>query len=358
MPVPKVLSDDQIYNRLIDEFGQNNDADKRPGRVLISAPYMMPNITSFKRFFEERGHEVIMADVEERLEEEDLEKYAGKYDVAMIGDDRYSPKIVESCGARALCKWGTGIDSIDLAACQKAGIRVHNTPDAFSTPVAESILGAILAFNRTIIQSTNLMRTTNAAESWVKLPGKTIREAKIAIVGMGNVGSELQRLLLAIGAGTVHPIITYDILEERREESRRAGYSNFFGTGTYRASPVGSLQEVLESQPDFLCMTCCQTGENVGMIGEDELKTLPNHTIVINMARGRLIQETALIEALANGQIGGAALDVFWDEPLSEDSPLRTLPNVLLSSHNANSSPEHWLRVHVNTVRNALYYIE
>ena len=76
------------------------------------------------------------------------------------------------------------------------------------------------------------------------------------------------------------------------------------------------------------------------------------------MARGRLINEQHLIHELQKKRLGGAALDVFWDEPLAQDSPLRSMPNVLLTSHNANSSPACWQRIHINTIRNALPYLE
>ncbi len=351
--IPHVHSDTEIYKALKTHFGSGPSGPPGPpgplGRVLISAPYMMPNIDAFRKFFEERGHEVIVADVQERLEVQDLERYHGRYDVALIGDDRYTQEVLRRCGAKALSKWGTGIDSIHLQTAKELGISVHNTPDAFSEPVAESILAAILAFNRTIVQSSALMHGSalmqgDPVDAWVKIPGKTLSEISVGIIGLGNVGRALLRKLLALGG--CEKIVTYDILGEIPLED------------TEGFCQLDSLHELLNSDLDFLITACCQTENNVGMIGADELAKLPNRAVVINMARGRLVNEQDLVAALQEGSIAGAALDVFWDEPLPGDSGLRIMPNVLLTSHNANSSPKYWLKVHINTIRNALPYLE
>lgn len=317
--------------------------------VLISAPYMMYNIQAFTQYLTECGLTVIVADVQERLEETELLEYKGQYDVALIGDDRYSAKVLDQTtnkeGDRrllGLCKWGTGIDSIDLEVANLAGIKVLNTPDAFSEPVAESILGAILAFNRTLLASSHMLHTDKT--SWVKIPGKTLFETRIGIIGFGNVGRALSRKLLLLGIGS---IMVYDIIP-----GLVAQYRDIDGLFLGRIVQVTNLVDLLGSKLDFLVIACCQTKDNIGMIGEAELQLLDANCVLINMARGRLVDETALVKSLTENRIKGVALDVFWDEPLGSESALRDCPNAILTSHNANTSPHYWLKVHENTIRN------
>ncbi len=107
--------------------------------VLVTAPYILPIFDRFRPLFERYGLELIIpGEVEERLEEADLLKLAGSYDAALCGDDRYTARALEACAPRlkVISKWGTGIDSIDRAAAARLGIKVCNTPNAFTMPVA------------------------------------------------------------------------------------------------------------------------------------------------------------------------------------------------------------------------------
>lgn len=355
--IKKVHTDKEILDSLEEIFPLSLSIEDSPKyTVFISAPYMMPNIEAFKTFFENRKINVLLPDecdrTKERLEEADLLRYIGKYDIALIGDDRYTAHIIRlgfnGKGKKliGLMKWGTGIDSIDQDAARECNVVIKNTPDAFSEPVAESILGAILSFNRGLLSSTSMMQQNKG--SWVKIPGKTINETTFGIIGLGNVGRATAKKLLVLGASQ---ILTYDVIGKIDLGFDRSGIIR----------QEGSMNAVLDSNPDFLLITCCQTKDNIKMIGTSEIRRLnKGKTVLINMARGSLIDETALIDALQNTddpnkpRLAGAALDVFWDEPLPADSVLRSLPNVILTSHNANSSPLYWLKVHLNTVRNTL----
>jgi D-3-phosphoglycerate dehydrogenase / 2-oxoglutarate reductase len=248
-----------------------------------------------------------------------------------------------------LMKWGTGIDSIDHDAASKYNVIIKNTPDAFSEPVAESILGSILSFNRGLLSSTRMMQQLqNSSEPlktvWVKVPGKTLPETTFGIIGFGNVGKAIARKLLKLGAKS---ILTYDILGEMDFPEHENGN---------RLWQLKSMNEVLDSNPDFLLITCSGNKDNIKMIGRHELSRLnKGKTVIINMARGSLLDEPEMIKALQGFEgicLKGAALDVYWDEPLPADSALRNLPNVILTSHNANSSPLYWLKVHLNTIKN------
>jgi D-3-phosphoglycerate dehydrogenase len=117
-------------------------------------------------------------------------------------------------------------------------------------------------------------------------------------------------------------------------------------------------KEELLKQSDFVSINCDLNPTSYHLMDEARFARMKDTAIVINTARGPVVKEEALIRALENGKIGGAALDVFEEEPLPEDSPLRKMNNVLLAPHNANSSPEAWERVHQATIRNLLEELE
>jgi D-3-phosphoglycerate dehydrogenase len=122
----------------------------------------------------------------------------------------------------------------------------------------------------------------------------------------------------------------------------------FIGRHRLRMVPLSELL----AQSDFVSLNCDLNPSSLRLIGEDELSRMRPTAVLINTARGAVVDQAALARALQEGVIGGAALDVFEQEPLPEDSPLRRLENVLLAPHNANSSPAAWERVHWNTLRN------
>jgi len=300
--------------------------------VLISAPYMMPEINTFKRFYELLGINTIIADVEERLSKDDMVKYHGKYQVSVCGDDAFTEEIIRDSGVRAICKWGTGIDSIDLNYCQKNGIPVLNTPNAFSVPVSQSIISAILGFARTTFYSNQEMKGTN---NWVKYQGYTLEELTIGIVGLGNIGRHV-----AEGITFFRPrILGYDT------------NPNLPAIPWVTNTPD---METLLRESDIVCLCTTLNPTSYHLINHKTIRQMKKSAYLINMARGPLIQEAALVQAMEEGHLSGVALDVFEVEPLPEESKLRTLPNVVISSHNTNSSPKYWMKVHINTIRNSL----
>ncbi len=119
-------------------------------RILVSAPYMQPVIERIRHVFEEYSAEIILTRVNERLSEDELLGLMGDIDGVVAGDDHFTVKVLEKAVPRlkVLSKWGTGIDSFDLEACERLGIAVRNTPNAFSEPVADSVMGYILNFAR------------------------------------------------------------------------------------------------------------------------------------------------------------------------------------------------------------------
>lgn len=304
-------------------------------KILLSAPYMLPFLKRFQPIFEHYGCELILPEVHERLEEEDILKYAGQFDGTVCGDDRYSPRVLEACSPRlrVISKWGTGIDSIDKEAAEKLGISVCRTTNAFTVPVSDSAMAYILAFAR----RQPWMSSAVKSGEWKKLPGRALSECVLGVIGVGYIGKELLRKAHAFGM----TLLGNDIIPIPEEF-----------TSAYRVEMV-SLDELLK-RADFISMNCDLNPTSFHLINHDTLSLVKPGVVIINTARGPLIEETALVEALQQGRIAGAALDVFEVEPLPADSPLLKMDNVLLAPHNSNSSPTAWERVHWNTILNLL----
>lgn len=307
--------------------------------VLISAPYMIPFLDRFKPVFEHFSIRLLTPRVEERLEEDDLAKMAGQFDGTICGDDRYTPAVLKACSPRlkVISKWGTGIDSIDRAACEELGIRLMNTPNAFTLPVADSVMGYILAFAR----QQPWMDKAIKNGIWKKIPGRSLSECTLGVIGVGNVGKAVLRRARAFGmtllGNDIQPI-PRDFLLENNVRSV-------------------SLQELLENS-DFVSVNCDLNPTSYHLINQQTLGWMKKGSILINTARGPIVDENALGDALLAQTLAGAALDVFEQEPLPDMSPLLEMENVLLAPHNSNSSPAAWENVHWNTIRNLLIGLE
>lgn len=301
--------------------------------VLLTAPYMLPFVERFRPVFEKHGLDLIIPDVLERMEEADLLKYAGQFDGAICGDDRYTERVIAACAPRlkVISKWGTGVDSIDASACSRYGVALCRTPNAFTTPVADSVLGYMLAFARRQPWMDREMKSGK----WEKIPGKTLSECTLGVVGVGNVGKAVVRRARAFGM----QVYGTDIVDIDHV---------FVGESGVQMTDLPTLL----SNSDFVSINCDLNPTSHHLMNADTFALMKPTAVLINTARGPVVQESALIGALQSKRIAGAALDVFEFEPLPLESPLLQMDNVMLAPHNSNSSPAAWERVHWNTIRN------
>lgn len=303
--------------------------------ILLSAPYMLPFTERFRPVFQKYGIDLILPDVHERLEEAEILKYAGQFDGAITGDDRFTAKALTACAPRlkVISKWGTGVDSIDSSACDRLGIKLCRTPNAFTLPVADSVMGYILAFSRRLHWMSSAIKNG----TWEKIPGKALHEQTLGIIGVGSIGKAVTRRARAFGM----KVLGTDIIEIDHVFTAETGIKML------------NLQELL-SESDFVTINCDLNPTSHHLIRTETLNYVKQGSILINTARGPIVKEADLISALQSGKLGGAALDVFEYEPLPLDSPLMQMDHVMLAPHNANSSPAAWERVHWNTIRNLL----
>jgi D-3-phosphoglycerate dehydrogenase len=303
--------------------------------VLMTAPYMIPFMDRFSPVFMHYGINILQPQVEERMEEDALMEYAGKFDGAICGDDRYTAEVIQACTPRlkVIAKWGTGIDSIDKEACAKHSVMLLNTLNAFTLPVADSVLGYILAFAR---QQPWMDRAVKSGV-WQKIPGKSLSECTLGVIGVGNIGKAVLRRARGFG---MH-LLGNDIIPIPRDF--------LFENNVQSVTLVELLKE-----SDFVSVNCDLNPTSLHLINRETLGQMKSSAILINTARGPIVDESALVAALQNRLIAGAALDVFEHEPVPWNSPLLKMDNVMLAPHNSNSSPAAWENVHWNTIRNLL----
>jgi D-3-phosphoglycerate dehydrogenase len=303
--------------------------------ILFTAPYMIPFVDRFKPVFDQYNIDLIVPEVHERMEESELLNYAGQFDGALCGDDRYTARVIEACLPRlkVISKWGTGIDSIDAEACSRHEIKLCRTPNAFTLPVADTVLGYILAFARRQPWMDREMKSGK----WEKIPGRALSECTLGVIGLGNIGKAVTRRARAFGM----KVYGTDIIE----------IDHVFVTES--DIQMTDLKSLL-SNSDFVSVNCDLNPSSYHLINGDTLALMKPDAVLINTARGPIVEEKPLIEALQTKRLAGAALDVFEHEPLPLDTPLMQMDNVMLAPHNSNSSPAAWERVHWNTIRNLI----
>jgi phosphoglycerate dehydrogenase-like enzyme len=233
---------------------------------------------------------------------------------------KFTAEVLTACpGLKHLAVWGTGTDNVDLATAKELGILVTNTPNTATDSVAEQGLALMLAVARKIpALDTQVKRGEWVRGMLTQLAGKTL-----GILGTGVIGLRMAQLGKGIGmqviAWTYHP-------DPAKAEAVGLRY-------------LPTMADVLR-QADVVSLHLRSSPDTERLIGTKELALMKPTALFINTARGQLVDQQALYEALRDGTIAGAGLDVFEQEPIAPNDPLLTLPNVVLSPHTAGTTPE------------------
>jgi D-3-phosphoglycerate dehydrogenase len=265
-----------------------------------------------------QGFELVSAKVTQTLSEDELVSLLPGYDGWIIGDDPATRRTFEAGKTgrlKAAVKWGIGVDNVDFAACKDLGIPIINTPQMFGGEVADVALAYMVGLARQLFVIDRGVR----AGGWPKPAGTSLGRKKVGLVGLGDIGQALAKRLLACDMD----IVAYD----------PAVNDNAGIEGVQRAAWPDRVQEV-----DFLVFTCSLNDRNRHMLDAQLLSRCKRGVFVVNVARGPLIDEGALVDALRSGQVQAAALDVFEVEPLPADSVLRTIPQCVFGSHNGSNT--------------------
>lgn len=228
----------------------------------------------------------------------------------------------------AICRPGIGVDNIDIAAASERGILVINTPDGPTESTAEHAVALLLALAKQVVASDRRLR----AEAWnrARMRGVEVRDKTLGIVGFGRIG---RRVAQICGQGLLMRVAAYDPL---------APDDVFAAAGVTRAATLDALLQ----GSHFVTLHCALTPETRHLIGARELALLPPGAFLINVSRGPVVDQAALIAALDAGRLAGAGLDVFDPEPLPGDSPLLQMPNVILTPHMASYTADGTRAMH------------
>ena len=253
---------------------------------------------------------------------------AVQVDAALL---EHAPKL------RVIGRAGVGVDNVDLEAATRKGICVMNTPGANAVAVAEQTIAMCLAMARHLCRADALMH----AGKWEKksLQGTELRGKTLGIVGLGKIGMEVAKRARTFGMEIMahDPFVSASIAKDQNIR-------------------MASLDEIYAAA-DYLTLHVGLTPQTTGMINAESLKKMKKGIRLVNCARGELVDEAALVEALKAGHVAGAALDVFVHEPL-KDSPLSTLPNVILTPHIGGSTHEAQEAVGVQIAQQVKEYLK
>jgi len=249
-------------------------------------------------------------------------------------------------GPAATLRWahtGTaGVGSLLHPELAEHGVTLTNSAGTMGPPMAESALAMMLHFARGLDVAVRAQAERRwAADDWAACaPARELGGATLAMVGLGGVGRELAVRARALGMRVL--------------AVRRSGTEG--PEGVEVRAGEGALGQVLP-HADYLALTLPGTAETRGLIGAAELAALPAGAVVVNVGRGEVLDEDALVDALRSGHLRGAGLDVFATEPLPADSPLWTLPNVLITPHVSATSQRFWERESALIVENVGRYL-
>ena len=291
-------------------------------RVMVQ----MPISVGIKAVFDERDD--IECEVFTELSEDNILQHIGNYDAAILGIAPFTARIVGAASRlKIVSRFGVGYDAVDVDALTRAGIPLAVVGSANSVTVAEHALMFMLAlakhtvaYDRGVRKGAWGMRFEHPP---VDLAGRTV-----LILGFGRIGRRLVKRCLGMEMTVlVHdPYVIQDAI------------------ATTGAAPVGDWRAALPDI-DFLSVNCPKNAETNGMVGSPELALMKETAYVVNTARGGIVDEAALVEALKTEAIAGAGIDPYVVEPATPDNPLFALPNILVSPHSAGVSEESIYRM-------------
>lgn len=286
-------------------------------RILVTCPPMLKQIDDYRSIFEESGIELIAPNVVQVLTEDELIELVPSVDGWIIGDDPANRNVFTAAkkgNLKAAVKWGVGTDNVDFDACKDLDIPITNTPGMFGNEVSDVAIGLMLNLTRKLHIIDNAVRNGN----WIKPVGNSTGGKKAGIVGFGDIGKAIGRKLKAFEMD----VVAYDPMSESMYDI-----------------PIKQFPENIESL-DYLFLACALNKSTFHLINHDILSLLKQTSYVINVSRGPLIDEQALIQALEEDKIAGAGLDVFEEEPLSTSSKLVNFKNCMFGSHNGSNTKE------------------
>lgn len=284
-------------------------------RVLITTDYLRPG-DEVDRHLRAAGLETVHLPMRGKRDPDELVAALDGVEAALIANEPMTADVLERATAlRVVVRTGVGYDSVDVDAAARLGITVSNLPGINANAVAEYTLGLLLAAARRLVQSASGV----AAGGWPREDGHELRGATLGLIGYGASARAVVPLARAFGM-TI--LCTTGVADAVDPDVRFVG-----------------LDELL-AEADYVSVHTALTERNRGLLGVEAFATMKPTAVLVNTARGPIVDEQALAEAVRTGQIAGAALDVACEEPLPADSPLRDVDGIVVYSHLAGQTAE------------------
>jgi D-3-phosphoglycerate dehydrogenase len=297
-------------------------------RKVLITDYVWPSLDPEREVLEQAGFELVVAP---DSSEETLTELAGDVDAIMFCFAGVTAKVLRAARKCVVAsRYGIGVDNIDIPVCTELGIVVTNVPDYCIDEVTDHTMGMIIALNRRLAVHSQEVKTGNWANVRLDRPMRRMRGATIGIVGYGRIGRAIAAKAVAFGLN----ILAYDPYLSP-------------GADTGDARTV-SLDELL-AESDFVTVHVPLTDATRHLIGRDQLAAMKQDAILVNAARGGLVDETALAEALESGHLAGAGLDVMEPAPPDPRHPLLKQENVIVTPHTAFFSQASTLELETRT---------
>ncbi len=279
----------------------------------------------------ENGFEVIKNPYGRKLTEEEVIDIASDCCGIVAGVEPLTPKVMDALNdLKCISRVGVGMDSVDLDYAKEKGITVVNTPDGPTRSVAELTLALTLSMLRRVPQADSAMKN----KKWDKQTGNLLHKKTIGVVGLGRIGKMVAEMFTALG----NPVIGFDLFPNNE-------------WATKNKVEINSLEDVLK-KADILTLHIPGNKDKTNVIGINEISMMKNGSFLVNLARGGVVDEDVLYNALKNGHLAAAAIDVFTKEPYN--GPLCELNNVVLTPHLGSYAEEGKLQMEIDAVNNLI----
>jgi len=305
--------------------------------LLITCGHLIRHYQRYAKELEAQGIAVTLPSVAgQQLDADAMRSAIAGQNLVIAGDDIIDRSVLQagkSGGLKAVIKWGIGTDGIDKVAARELGISVYNTPGAFSDEVADCAAAYVVM----VARGLHLMNASVWAGGWRKVEGMSLRGRTAGVIGLGGIGRATCRRLAAFGM----KVIGSDPVAIDATALAADGVEQV---------PLDRLL----AESDIVVVTCALTPESHHLLSEAAFAKTKRGVRIVNVSRGPVIDETALVSALKSGQVATAALDVFEVEPLPAESPLRAFDHLMFGTHNGSNTAEAVQRVNRLTLDLAL----
>jgi D-3-phosphoglycerate dehydrogenase len=308
---------------------------------MIDRPDIFVTLSTFAadspeplRLLESSGFRFAVNPHGRRLTSAEVSSLAAGARAVVAGVERYDAETLASMpDLKCISRCGAGVDTIDLTDAARRGIAVLNTPDEPTAAVAELTVGMLLALLRAIPETTAALR----ARTWTRITGRLLAGKVVGIVGLGRIGRRVAELLQPFGAEIVACDPNVDAVWADARGIRLVAFSD------------------LLRMSDLVTLHAAGSRDHPMRIGAEEIRAMKPGALLLNLARGSMVDDHAVAQALGDGHLGGAGFDVFPDEPYT--GPLCDAPRVVLSAHQATLTVETRTAMEKRAVENAVAWL-